>query len=532
MDYQALYRKYRPKTFNDVAGQNVTLKILKNAIKNQKIAHAYLFYGPRGTGKTSIAKIFARTINCDYSEIEQIPCEKCDKCRSSIERECVDILEIDAASNNGVDEIRELKNKISFVPSILKYKVYIIDEVHMLSTGAFNALLKTLEEPPAHAIFILATTELNKVPTTIISRCQTLEFNKINNKDMEEKLKEIAINEKIEIDDYAINEIVRYSNGGLRDAIGILEKSSSYNSGLITMNTIKEVSGNITEEELELFIKLYEEKKLKEIIEKIDEYYQSGVDLIKLINTLIEYFGEKLIKTSNFEMKKCRVIKELDSIVEELKKTDNPKILLEISLMNLLVEDNKEEQGLNLEQEKKINIKTNEISNNTESFVDSVEEDKKILNANINNNDGLKKIRVSNTLAEAQKNIILEIRNNWNKLKELAFDKNYGNISRLLSSDIIPVAASNSHVVLTSKLGGLSEQINNDIYNVEKIFEKIFSNKYKVICISENEWNEYITLYKKDKTLFKVVDESDIIEQQPKERMSLKEKAKALFEDL
>ena len=231
MDHQTLYRKYRPKNFNEVVGQNTTVKILKNSIINNRISHAYLFYGPRGTGKTSIAKIFSRTINCENSN-DGILCEKCDNCNISSNTDCVDIVEIDAASNNGVDEIRELKSKVSFVPSQLKYKVYIIDEVHMLSTGAFNALLKTLEEPPKHVVFILATTELQKVPLTIISRCHTLEFKKIDNSSMKTKLEEIAKKEIIDIDNNALDEIVKYSNGGLRDAIGLLEKAYSYSNGL------------------------------------------------------------------------------------------------------------------------------------------------------------------------------------------------------------------------------------------------------------------------------------------------------------
>ena len=188
MSYQALYRKYRPSTLKDVIGQDVVIKILKNAVINNKVGHAYLFSGPRGIGKTTIAKAFAKTVNC-LDLKDGISCEKCKNCKAINETLCPDIIEIDAASNNGVDEIREIKNKINLVPSELKYKVYIIDEVHMLSIGAFNALLKTLEEPPEHIIFILATTDLQKVPATIISRCQCFEFHRISKENIVERLK-------------------------------------------------------------------------------------------------------------------------------------------------------------------------------------------------------------------------------------------------------------------------------------------------------------------------------------------------------
>ena len=299
MKYQALYRKYRPKNFDEISGQNTTIKILKNAIKNKKISHAYLFYGPRGTGKTSIAKIFSRAVNCLENK-NGIQCEKCENCILSNEKECVDIIEIDAASNNGVDEIRELKSKVNFVPAELKYKVYIIDEVHMLSIGAFNALLKTLEEPPEHIIFILATTEFNKVPATIVSRCQTFEFKKINENDIINKIKEISNNEKIKIDNNAIEEIAKCSNGGLRDAIGLLEKAIAYSENIITIDTIKEISGNISNEELKEFILLFENKNIETILKKINNYYSNGIDLIKLTNDLIEY--EKNITQTNVQL--------------------------------------------------------------------------------------------------------------------------------------------------------------------------------------------------------------------------------------
>ncbi len=226
MAYQALYRKYRPRTFEDFIDQDLVKKTLVNSISNDKISHAYLFSGPRGIGKTSMAKIFAKAINCTNFNKKGDVCDKCDNCV-----ECdnsVDIIEIDAASNNGVDQIRELKNKISIVPSKLKYKVYIVDEVHMLTNSAFNALLKTLEEPPSYVVFVLATTEFYEVPETIVSRCQCFNFTRISEDSLVERLKMIAKKEKISIDDDVVVEIAKYSNGGLRDAIGMLDKFNSF----------------------------------------------------------------------------------------------------------------------------------------------------------------------------------------------------------------------------------------------------------------------------------------------------------------
>ncbi len=513
MKYQALYRKYRPKNFNEVAGQKIAVQILKNAIINQHISHAYLFFGPRGTGKTSIAKIFARTINCE-NPIEGIPCEKCDNCLNSKEQNCIDIIEIDAASNNGVDEIRELKNKISFVPTELKYKVYIVDEVHMLSIGAFNALLKTLEEPPEHAVFILATTELQKVPLTIISRCQTLEFKKIDDKSMINKLSEIANLEKISITNEGLKEISRYSNGGLRDAIGLLEKATTYTKNEINENTIKEISGNVSENELISFYNIIKEKKIDEAIEKINSYFDEGYDLISVLNSLIDYLRNKMINSKQYDKKTCDFIIEFDNLVTIMGKSENPKILFEAYLINNLISDS---------SNKKIEEDNKTIKNEEKNKVNEIEENNKKTNEKIN----IKEIRVGNTLYNPQKDIISNIRKNWNLIKDYAFDEEFGNIARILSSDILPVAASNTNIILLSKLKGLANQINDDTINVEKIIEKAFNIKVKVICLSEEEWKQYTEEYKNNKEKFKYVEEN----KQEKEHKSLKEKAKELFDE-
>ena len=515
MEYQALYRKYRPKNFDEVSGQNISIKILKNSIINNKISHAYLFYGPRGTGKTSVAKIFARAVNC--SNINGgIQCEECNDCKISSEKECVDIVEIDAASNNGVEEIRDLKAKVSFVPSELRYKVYIIDEVHMLSMGAFNALLKTLEEPPAYVIFILATTELRKVPATIISRCQTLEFKKLDVEDIANRLDVICSKEKIKIDKEAELEIARYSNGGLRDSIGLLEKANNYCDGKITKEDVKFISNNISTDELDALIENIKEKNIQKIIDSTDEYNKRGIDYSKVINDLIDVNLNEMIKNKNYSRERCELIKKLDDINSNIKTSENPKLIFEISLINLILQD-KNNNEIKLEIKEKDNKQ--EIG---EKKVEAKAEEKKDI---IKENNSNKEIRVGNTLAKADKNIISEIRTKWKNIQDLAFDTKYGNIARLLTSDIIPVAASDEYIVLTAKMQGLANEINGDLLSVEKIIEIVFNNKYKTICITENEWKEYIKKYKEDKNSFKYREE------ELKVKKTLKEKAKELFED-
>ena len=268
--FQALYRKYRPQTFNDIVGQNHIVSVLKNAIDKNQISHAYLFYGSRGTGKTSIAKIFANEVN--GNEIYQ--------------KENVDIIEIDAASNNGVDEVRDIKEAIKFLPTEGKYKVYIIDEVHMLTTAAFNALLKTLEEPPAHVIFILATTEIHKIPATILSRCQRFEFKNLSQEQLIDRLKYIAKEESLVIEEAAIEKIATLAKGGLRDAISILDQVSNY-SEEITLNHILEVTSSISEDDiLEFYRGLLQGDVTKSLL-KYNEFVAQAKDTKLLLNDLI-----------------------------------------------------------------------------------------------------------------------------------------------------------------------------------------------------------------------------------------------------
>lgn len=293
MAYQALYRKYRPSNFDEVVGQQPIIQTLKNAIVQNRIAHAYLFCGPRGTGKTSIAKIFAKMLNCEDESNK--PCGKCTNCKMVQNGSHPDIIEIDAASNNGVDEVRNLIDKVKYAPMQGKYKVYIIDEVHMMTTGAFNALLKTIEEPPAHVVFILATTEPNKVIPTIISRCQRFDFNKVSQKDIEKRLSIVCKKEKIEIDPEAISLIAQLADGGMRDSLSILDQCIAYCSSNITVDNVREIYGVLTTSDIgKLFEHLYAHE-VDALIQQIQECSDKGMDLKRLTSDFITLLKESII---------------------------------------------------------------------------------------------------------------------------------------------------------------------------------------------------------------------------------------------
>ena len=293
MAYQALYRKYRPTNFDEVVGQTHIIQTLKNAIVQNRIAHAYLFCGPRGTGKTSIAKIFAKTLNCTNNQ--DAPCGVCENCKMAANGSHPDIIEIDAASNNGVDEVRNLIDKVKYAPMQGKYKIYIIDEVHMMTSGAFNALLKTIEEPPAHVIFIFATTEPNKVLPTIISRCQRFDFNKVSMHDIKYRLSVVCKNEGIEIDENGLTLIAQLADGGMRDALSISDQCVAYCSSHIDVNDIRKIYGVVTSEDIgKLFYSVYK-KDVDSFVKDIQKYSDMGMDIKRLTADFIHMLKDSLI---------------------------------------------------------------------------------------------------------------------------------------------------------------------------------------------------------------------------------------------
>jgi len=361
MAYVALYRKFRPKTFDEVVGQEHIEKTLKNQIINNRVGHAYLFSGGRGSGKTSTAKILARAVNCLHP-VEGEPCNECEICKQALEGNLVDITEMDAASNNGVDNIRDIREEVEFIPTTAKYRVYIIDEVHMLSTGAFNALLKTLEEPPAHVIFILATTEPQKLPATILSRCQRFDFKRISREDIMKRLKYICTENETKIEENALRMIANLADGAMRDAISILDRCVSDGDEIITEEKIRELSGVPQFEYLSKMTEAIIEKSPESALKKEKKLIEEGKDinvflweLIKFVRdivvtsidgNLVAYSEEEkqIIHTIFNKGRKeefLNLIAKLSEIQNNLKWSTEPTILFETGIIKLCLEEEK-----------------------------------------------------------------------------------------------------------------------------------------------------------------------------------------------
>lgn len=550
MSYKSLYRKYRPMRFEDVCGQQFIVKTLSNAIKNNKIGHAYLFCGTRGTGKTTIAKIFAKLVNC-LNPLDNVPCGECEICLNENTDEIPDIIEIDAASNNGVDEIRELKNKIKLMPVMCKYKVYIIDEVHMLSTGAFNALLKTLEEPPEHVIFILATTEPQKLPITIISRCQRFDFKKINVLDISKRLKYISQKEGIDIDNEAIEEIAKLSEGAMRDAIGLLDQISSFADSKITVEDIYTIRGSVSNRVLIELIEKYIDNDASSILSIVDDIYLSGKDFYRLSEDILvfyrnmliskvapSYFEDKALQlkddimrlSSKIDVKRIeRMIKKLEELLRNIKSSDYPRILFETTILSdLNLDESFENEKPMTEKDKTFVMGINEVdskSKNKEIKLDKnineiIKEDfkekniKKVTTKNKSNNsfaitDALKEAMINNTIAEASASLKKEATVKFEELDKYLIDKDFKAAATILKDSIV-TAVSNDHMLLTYKYESMVEDNDNEYASISNLIKQMFGSEYKVVAITDKRWKElrpYFLNLKKENGTIPLIEE-------------------------
>jgi len=536
MAYQTLYRKYRPKTFELVYGQDVIVKTLKNVIKNDKLSHAYLFTGPRGTGKTSSAKLFAKAINC-LNNKDGDACNECENCKSFNNNSNPDIIEIDAASNNGVDEIREIKNKVSLVPSMSKYKVYIIDEVHMLSIGAFNALLKTLEEPPEYIIFILATTEPQKIPATIISRCQRFDFKSISHDKMKQCLENIISKENITIDDGAIEEIINNSKGGMRDAIGLLDQASAFCNNNITANDIEELSGNISIKQIRIFLSNIMQKEYNVIFDSISNYSSNGKDFALICEKIINYIREGILYKKKINTDK--ILDEDKNIFDKLSDTDlydlidylsdtlvkvknsyQKELTFEVQMIQMI--DKIFNKESNVSRETSINeIKLENINALRETSINEIKaeninvprETLKIENKTDSVIEELKNVRINNILKNATKQNITFIKDLWSNINEYLINEKYKMVAGMLVN-ATPVAASKKGIIITLPLESSISRIEKEYDNSKELLNEIYNENYKVVYISEQYWKKVRPKFveKAKNGELQIIDESEVLD--------------------
>lgn len=529
MDYQVLYRKYRPHDFDSLVGQEYTKKLLKNSVINNKFAHAYIFTGPRGTGKTSSAKIFAKAINCLHP-IDGNPCNKCQNCVNF--ESSPDIIELDAASNNGVDDIREIINNVRLAPSSMKIKVYIIDEFHMLSTSAFNALLLTLEEPPKDVVFILATTDIQSVPITVLSRCQRFDFKPISIQDIENRLKFVCGEENLKVTDDAIKEIAMMSNGGLRDALSILDQVAG-NGEEIDIQDVIANFGGISNKKINQLLSYYENNSVAELIDYINEIKNDGIDIKVLIDKIITKIKSVLIdiKLDNYNGKLdfdnlYNLVFELNKLLTGERNGANYYDLLEIVFLKYInyfpgnnfvdkniakLTDSKKESALIKQIEEKPKISAPAIEQTIISQENKPEKKNKVIDFDID-------VRINNTFVNAKKDYLNNIKSKWNDFVIYESNTNKAMISYLADTNI--VAASDKYAILTNNLDITNDLINQNIKSLEKDFNLFFNGNYYLVAVSPKKWeqerNKYINNIKNGYK-YEIIDNDIIIKENKSE---------------
>lgn len=508
VSYVALYRKWRPRIFEDVVGQGHITQTLKNQIKNHNIAHAYLFCGTRGTGKTSTAKIFARAVNC-LNPKDFDPCNECEICNGIQHESIMDVIEIDAASNNGVDDIRELRENVKYPPTRGKYKVYIVDEVHMLSTGAFNALLKTLEEPPSYVIFILATTEPHKIPATILSRCQRFDFKRVKESDIVKRMTYICSEMNIEVEEGVFRLIARNSDGAMRDALSILDQCISFGLGKITYDDVINILGTVSEDIMFRLIDYIGEQNAKDAMELIQDLVSSGKDIHQFIKDLIEHYRNLMMTKVSKDLEGViNLSKEnINRLVEQGKKLDTNSIIRAIRELSQTAVDAKyATQPRILLEVAVIKLTQPMLDNSIEALIERVETLEKIIQSG-----EIKVEKIAKTEIKKEENIENKqeedapikvenlktvnfdtLKKGWDKILKVIKKRKISIYAVLMEGQLIKVENNALVVAFRKGFGFHKEASGKSPYKefIEGVIAEILGQKVQLKCVMEDELDD------------------------------------------